>query len=84
MDGREEKGKEECWKSVVRCELCGKLITYEFLKKEKYSWEEFVRLISQNKRCYDFCPSCRMITLQTLVGYEAHPEDVELNERVNL
>ena len=69
---------EECWKSVVRCELCGKLITYEFLKKEKYSWEEFVKLISENERCYDFCPSCRMITLQILVGYEAYPDDEEV------
>ena len=68
--------EEKYWKAMIRCELCGKITTFS-LPKERYGWEDFVRIVTRKKVSYDLCPTCRMVTLRKLVGYDAHPSEWE-------
>lgn len=64
------------WTYIKKCQRCGEEIKYLGLEKEKYLYEEFVKVtLMREEKDFDYCGNCKLMTLQELIAYDAESED---------
>ena len=65
------------WFYKMRCVVCRHMYEVQSLERASNTWKEFDTMIRtiEPKRRYLLCEKCDLVTLQTLVAWEAQPED---------